>query len=70
MEAAGFSKTSQSIYQITGLHIPQGFFLMVSTAGASNRIADARIEFLATMWLRVQVFWDVILRRGVNGPWR
>jgi hypothetical protein len=69
MEAAGFSETSQRIYQSTGLHIPQGFFLMVSTAAASNR-ADARTEFLATMCLRVQVFWDVILRHGVNGPWR
>jgi hypothetical protein len=47
MEAAGSSETSESIYQITGLHIPQGFFLMISTAVASNRIADARIEFLA-----------------------
>jgi len=70
MEATGFTETSQRIYHITGLHIPQGVFLMVSTAGTSNRIVDARIEFLATMCFRVQVFWDIILRRRVDGPWR
>ena len=48
METAGFYEMSERIYQSTWLHFAQGVFLMVNTAGTSNRIAFARIEFLAT----------------------